>query len=67
MAEGKGQQCLLMSERLSCSCTMGFLEPASKKPDSLQISRCQFGANSSIILKVIAVRVQARGGGPFVL
>jgi len=33
----------------------------------LQISRWQFGADSSIILKFIALRVKARGDGPFVL
>ena len=33
----------------------------------LQISRWQFGADSSIILKFIAFRVKARGDGPFVL
>ena len=33
----------------------------------LQISRWQFGADSSIILEFIAVRVKARGDGPFVL
>ena len=31
----------------------------------LQISRWQFGAESSIILKFIAFRVEARGDGPF--
>ena len=50
---------------------MGFVEPASKKPDrahvTLQISRWQFGADSSIILKFIALRMEARGDGPFVL
>ena len=34
---------------------------------NLQISRWQFGAESSIILKFIALRVEARGDGPFVL
>ena len=33
----------------------------------LQISRWQFGADSSIIVKFIALRVKARGDGPFVL
>ena len=33
----------------------------------LQISRWQFGANLSIILDFIALRVKARGDGPFVL
>ena len=33
----------------------------------LEISRWQFGADSSIILKFIALRVKARGHGPFVL
>ena len=33
----------------------------------LQISRWQFGADSSIILEFIALRVKARGDGPFVL
>ena len=33
----------------------------------LQISRWQFGADSSIILEFIALRVKARGDGPFAL
>ena len=33
----------------------------------LQISRWQYGADSSIILEFIALRVKARGDGPFVL
>ena len=33
----------------------------------LQISRWQFGADSSIILEFIALRVKARGDAPFVL
>ena len=33
----------------------------------LQTSRWQFGADSSIILEFIALRVKARGNGPFVL
>ena len=33
----------------------------------LQISRWQVGADSSIILEFIALRVKARGDGPFVL
>ena len=33
----------------------------------LQIIRRQFGADSSIIRKIIALRVKARGDGPFVL
>ena len=32
-----------------------------------QISQWQFGADSSIILEFIALRVKARGDGPFVL
>ena len=32
----------------------------------LQISRWQFGADSSIILEFIALRVKARGDDPFV-
>ena len=34
---------------------------------NLQISRWQFGADSSIVLEFIALRVNARGDGPFVL
>ena len=33
----------------------------------MQISRRQFGTDSSIILEFIALRVKARGDGPFVL
>ena len=33
----------------------------------LQISRWQFGADSSIILEFITLRVKVRGDGPFVL
>ena len=33
----------------------------------LQISQWQFGADSSIILEFIPLRVKARGDGPFVL
>ena len=33
----------------------------------LQISRWQLGADSSIILEFIALRVKASGEGPFVL
>ena len=54
-----------MSERLLCSCDR-FCEAMSKKPEHLQISRWQFGADSSIILEFIALRVRARGDGPFV-
>ena len=32
----------------------------------LQISRWQFGVDSSIILEFTAIRVKARGDGPFV-
>ena len=32
-----------------------------------QISRLQFGADSSIILEFIALRLKACGNGPFVL
>ena len=48
---------------------MGFVEPASKKPEHTlpEIGRWQFGADLSIILKFIALRVEARGDGPFVL
>ena len=44
-------------------------ERASKKPEHryLEISRWQFGADSSIIFKFIALRVEARGNGPFPL
>ena len=48
---------------------MGFVEPASKMQGTryLQISRWQFGADLSIILEFIALRVKACGDGPFVL
>ena len=48
---------------------MGFVEPASKKQEHtlLQTSRWQFGADSSIILEFIALRVKACGDGPSVL
>ena len=48
---------------------MGFVEQASKNRSTryLQISRWKFGANSSIILEFIALRLKARGDGPFVL
>ena len=36
-------------------------------PRYLQIIRWQFGADSSIILEFIALRVKSRGDGPFVL
>ena len=39
----------------------------SRSTRYLQISRWQFGADSSIILEFIALRVKARGDGPFVL
>ena len=39
----------------------------SRSTRYLQISRWQFGADSSIILKYIALRVKVRGHGPFVL
>ena len=39
----------------------------SRSTRYLQISRWQFGANSSIILEFIALRVKAREDGPFVL
>ena len=44
---------------------MGFFEPASTKPGHtlLQISRQQFGADSTNSLKFIALRVEARGDG----
>ena len=44
-------------------------ERASKKPEHryLEISRGQFGADSSIIFKFIALLVEARGDGPFSL
>ena len=38
----------------------------SRSTRYLQISRWQFGADSSIILKFIAFRVKARGDGSFV-
>ena len=44
---------------------MGFAEPASKEQE--QISRWQFGAELSVILKFIAVRVKARGDGLLLL
>ena len=39
----------------------------SRSTRYLQIIRWQFGADSSIILEFIALRVNARGDGPFVL
>ena len=44
-------------------------ERVSKKPEHryLEISRWQFGADSSIIFKFIALRVEARGDSPFSL
>ena len=39
----------------------------SRSTRYLQISRWQFGADSSIILEFIALRVKARGDAPFVL
>ena len=39
----------------------------SRSTRYLQIIRWQFGADSSIILEFIALRVKARGDGPFVL
>ena len=39
----------------------------SRSTRYLQISRWQFGADLSIILKFIALRVEARGDGPSVL
>ena len=39
----------------------------SRSARYLQISRWQFGADSSIILEFIALRVKARGDGLFVL
>ena len=44
---------------------MGFVEQASQKQE--QISRWLFGADSSVILEFIALRVKARGDGLFVL
>ena len=39
----------------------------SRSTRYLQITPWQFGADSSIILEFIALRVKARGDGPFVL
>ena len=39
----------------------------SRSTGYLQISRWQFGADSSFILEYIALRVKARGDSPFVL
>ena len=39
----------------------------SRSTRYLEISRWQFGADSSIILEFIALRVKARADGPFVL
>ena len=54
-----------MSERLLCSWD-GFCG-ASEQEAGTHASRWQFGADSSIILEIIALRVEARGDGPFVL
>ena len=39
----------------------------SRSTRYLQISRWQFGADLSIIVKFIALLVEARGDGPFIL
>ena len=59
MAERKGQVFDDFSGRLSCSCD-GVVESESKKPEHtfLQISRQQFGVDSLIILKFIALRME---------
>ena len=46
---------------------MGFVELESERPEqcNLQTSRWHFGAESSIVLKFIALRVESRGDGPF--
>ena len=45
---------------------MGFVEPANKKQEHT-LPADQFGADSSIILEFIALRLKARRDGPFVL
>ena len=61
MAERKRQVFVdeLMSEQLSCSCDgFGGQRARSQSTLYLQISRQQFGADSSIIRKFIALRVE---------
>ena len=56
-----------MSEQLLCSCDgfCGATEQEAGAHVNLQISRWLFGADSSIILEFIALRVKARGDGLF--
>ena len=49
---------------------MGFVEPANKKQEQTLPADWPMaiqGADSSIILKFIALHVKARGDGPFAL
>ena len=49
---------------------MGFMEQVSKKPEHVlpaDLSLCQLGADSSIILEFVALRVKTRGDSAFVL
>ena len=69
MSKRKGQQCLLMSERLLCSCdgSCGASEQEAGAHVTCRLVDGQFGADWSIILEFIALRVKAQGDGPFVL
>ena len=68
MAKRKGQQCLLMSERLSCSCD-GFCGASEQKAGAFITCRLADGSRfvDQFILKFIALHMKARGDGPFVL
>ena len=56
-----------MSEGLLCSCD-GFLGASEQEAGAhvtCRVTPWQFGADLSIILEFIALRVKARGDGPF--
>ena len=58
-----------MSERLLCSCDgfCGASEQEAGAHVTCRLPADQFGADSSIILEFIALRLKARRDGPFVL
>ena len=60
MAKRKGQQCLLMSERLSCSFD-GFCGASEQEAGAFITCRLADGSGfvDQIILKFIALRVEA--------
>ena len=66
ISKHKGQQCLLMSERLLCSCD-GFCAASEQEAGAHVTCRLADGADLSIILEFIALRVKACRDGPFVL